>query len=414
ALHLQKLIDPGRMELTLVNRDNFFLFTPMLHEVAASDVDVTHIVSPVRKLVRGGTLVTGEVQAIDLARRLVRVAPAGGTHTHELAYDHLVLALGSVTNFFNLPGVEHRAITIKSLSDATVLRSRLIGLLEEADFEASEGHRRPLTVLVAGGGFAGVETMGAVNDFIRESLRFYPHLRAGDLRMVLVHPGDLILPELGPALGSYAGRALARRGVEILTRTSVTAADDRGVHLSDGSTVPTRVFVWAAGTAPNPLLAGLPCAKERGRVVANGSLAVPEYPGVWALGDGACIRDPNGGNPYPPTAQHALRQGKVLAENIAATIEGRPQRTFVFKTLGQLAAIGRRTGVASILGFKFQGFVAWFLWRAIYLSKLPRFERKVRVALDWALDLVVTKDLVQFHAPPAPALSVGEIEPAEA
>ena len=403
ALRLQQRLGPDRLALTLVNRDNFFLFTPMLHEVAASDVDVTHIVSPVRKLVRHGVLVTGEVEHIDLTARRVRVAPAGGSHCHELEYDHLVIGLGSVINYFNLPGVESHALTMKSLADATALRSRLIAVLEEADFEAAEGHRRPITVLVAGGGFAGVETIGAINDFVREALEFYPRVRPDDLRIVLVHPGELLLPELGPDLGRYAGEALERRGIQVLTGTSVQGADDTGIHLSSGETILARVFVWAAGTAPNPLVAALPCASERGRIKVDGFLRVEGHPGVWASGDVAWIPDPSG-RPYPPTAQHALRQGKVVADNIVAGLEQRPLRPFVFRTLGQLAAIGRRTGVARILGVNFQGFLAWFLWRAIYLSKLPRLDRKVRVALDWTLDLVFTKDLVQFHAPPPPAL----------
>ncbi len=410
ARRLEQRFGRDRLELTLVNRDNFFLFTPMLHEVAASDLDVTHIVSPVRKLVRRGVLVTGEVEGIDLERRTVRVAPAGGTHRHELEYDHLVLALGSVTNFFKLPGVEQRAVTMKSLADAIELRSRLIAMLEEADFEASAGHRRPLAVVVAGGGFAGVETIGAVNDFVRESLEFYPHLRASDLRFVLVHPGTIVLPELDPALGRYAGSALARRGIEVRTGVGVAAADDAGVHLSDGTLVPARLVVWTAGTSPSPLLGGLPCAKERGRVVVGSTMEVPGWPGVWALGDCAYLADPRTGIPYPPTAQHAIRQGRVLADNLEAGLRGRPGRPFVFDTLGQLAAIGRRAGVAQIMGLRFSGFVAWLLWRSIYLAKLPRFERKVRVALDWALDLVFSKDLVQFHAPKAPALSSAEPE----
>ena len=411
ATRLLQLLGPDRLHLTLVNRDNFFLFTPMLHEVAASDLDVTHIVSPIRKLVRHGVLVTGEIESIDLDARRVRVAPAGGSHTHELVYDHLILALGSVTNHFRLPGVEAHSIPMKSLSDATVLRSRLIALLEEADFEAAEGHRGDIAILVAGGGFAGVETIGAVNDFIRESLRFYPHLRPEDLRVVLVHPGALLLPELGPALGAYAERALSRRGVTVLTRTSVVSADAGGVQLDNGSVVPARVFVWAAGTVPNPLVADLPGARDRGRVVVNEFLEADGLPGVWALGDCALVPDVRTGKAYPPTAQHALRQGKVLAENLAATLDGGVKRAFIFDTLGQLAAIGRRSGVASVLGIHFQGFVAWLLWRTIYLSKLPRFERKVRVALDWALDLVFSKDLVQYHAPPAPVRPETHLEP---
>jgi len=176
----------------------------------------------------------------------------------------------------------------------------------------------------------------------------------------------------------------------------VRAVTPRGVELSDGTLVPASTIVWTAGTVPNPLLAALPCAREHGRVVANAFMEVPEWPGVWALGDCALVPDPEG-RPYPPTAQHALRQAKVLARNIAASLRGRPKRRFTFKTIGQLAAIGRRTGVARILGVNFSGFVAWWLWRSIYLLKLPRFERKVRVALDWTLDLFFSKDLVQFQ-----------------
>jgi NADH dehydrogenase len=411
ARRLERLLGPDQLQLTVVNRDNFFLFTPMLHEVAASDLDVTHIVSPVRKLVRRGVLVTGEVEAIDLDRRTVQVAPAGGTHRHELSYDHLVLALGSVTNFFGLPGVAERAVTMKSLADATELRSRLIALLEAADFEASAGHRRPITVLVAGGGFAGVETMGAVNDFVRESLEFYPHLEASDLRFILVHPGPVVLPELDAALGRYAGAALAARDIEVRTGVGVASADHAGVHLSDGTVVPARLVVWTAGTSPNPLLAALPSDKQRGRLAVRPTMEVPGWPGVWALGDCAHVPDPRTGMPYPPTAQHAIRQGRVLAENIVAGLQGRPLREFRFDTLGQLAAIGRRAGVAQILGMRFSGFLAWLLWRTIYLGKLPRLERKVRVAIDWTLDLVFSKDLVQFHAPQAPALSEAEEAP---
>jgi NADH dehydrogenase len=314
-----------------------------------------------------------------------------------LPYDHLVLAMGSVTNFFGLPGLAERALTMKSLGDAMDLRNRLIEQLEAADFECAIGERDELlTVVVAGGGFAGVETIAGVNDFLRESLRFYPNLTERNLRVVLVHPGKLILPELGEKLGAYAQQKLAQRGVEIRVQTRVTGVDG-GVLLSDGSRLPTRTLVWTAGTSPHPLLAVLPCATERGRVPVNEFLEAPGWPGVWALGDCAVIPDPRTGKPCPPTAQHALREGRVLARNILATINGRAKKPFAFSALGQLAAIGRRTGVANILGFNFSGFLAWWLWRTIYLSKLPRFEKKLRVAIDWTLDLLFAKDLVQFQ-----------------
>jgi NADH dehydrogenase len=393
------------VQLTLVNRDNFLLFTPMLHEVAASDLDLTHIVTPLRKLIPNATLFIGEVEAIDLKSRIVTVSHAGGTHWHDLDYDHLVLALGSVTNFLGLPGVEDHCLPMKSLSDAIALRNRMIEVLEEADFECAIDHRHSLLgFVVAGGGFAGVETLAAMNDFLHEAIRFYGHLEPSQLHLVLVHAGDELLPELGSSLGAYARSKLAERGVDIRLSTRVNAVSDEGVALSDGTTIPAQTIVWTAGTAPHPTVAGLPCTTERGRVVVDEHLRVPDWPGVWALGDCALVPDPANGSYHPPTAQHALREAKTLADNIIATELGEPLRLFSFKTIGQLAATGRRTGVARMFGRNFSGFFAWWLWRTVYLAKLPRFERKVRVAIDWTLDLLFTKDLVQVKAlsPPRP------------
>jgi NADH dehydrogenase len=399
ALELEKqLRRRPDVEITLVNRENFFLFTPMLHEVAASDLDITTIVNPIRKLLRRTNFFDGEVTSIDLAGKRVMVCHGiDSAHQHELTYDHVVLALGSVTNFYGIPGLEEGSLTMKSLADAVYLRNRLIEHLEEADFECSRAAREPLlTFVVAGGGFAGVETVAAINDFVREALKFYPNLSEEMLRVVLVEFAPAILPELGPELGKYAQEKLAERKVEFRLSTKVTGVSNLGVKLSDGDTLPTKTLIWTAGTTPNPLLDPLACGKDRGRVVVNEFLEVPGWPGVWALGDCASIPEKKTGRPYPPTAQHALRQGRVLGQNIAAAVRGGAKKPFVFSTIGQLAAIGRRTGVARILGFKFSGFIAWWLWRTIYLSKLPRLEKKLRVTLDWTLDLVFSKDLVQF------------------
>ena len=398
ALHLEKKLRRySDVELTLVNRENFFLFTPMLHEVAAGDLDVTHIVNPVRKLLRRTHFFNGDIKRIDLGERRVIVAHADDNHDHELFYDYLVLALGSVTNFYNLPGLAENALTMKSLSDAIRLRSRLIKNLEEADFEcACEDRSRLLTVVVAGGGFAGVETIASVNDFVREAIEFYPKLSEKELRIVLIEATKVILPELGPQLGAYARKKLAGRGVQFLMNTAVKSVSNDEVNLNDGTSLKTNMLVWTAGVSPNPLLDMLDCSKERGRLVTNEFLEVTDYPGVWALGDCAAVPDPTTGKSCPPTAQHAIRQGKVVAENIFAAISGGRRRRFEFKTIGALASIGKRTGVARIMGVNFSGFIAWWLWRTIYLSKLPRFEKKVRVALDWFLDLLFSKDLVQF------------------
>jgi NADH dehydrogenase len=397
AMELEKTMarDPG-VEITLVNRENFFLFTPMLHEVAASDLDLNAIVNPVRKMLKRAGFFEGEVEAIDLSRKQVIVFHGFDHHQHPLTYDHLVIGLGSVTNLYELPGLDERTLTMKSLGDAIRLRNHLIEHLEEADSECVTGKNPLLTFVVAGGGFAGTETVGALNDFVRDALPSYSHLKESMLRVVLVHAGAVILPELGEKLGAYAQKKLAERGVEIRINTKVKALSGRGVELSDGTIIESHTVVWTAGTSPNPLLQELPCKKEHGRVVVDQYMEVVGWRGVWALGDCAAVPNSSTGKAYPPTAQHALRQGKVLARNISAAIREGPKRPFVFSTLGQLAAIGKRAGVANILGVKFSGFLAWWIWRTIYLSKLPRFEKKLRVALDWTLDLLFSKDIVQF------------------
>jgi len=401
------------VEITLVSRDNYFLFTPMLHEVAASDLDVTHIVNPIRKLLKRSAFFQGEVVDIDLTRRKVRVRHGvEDPHEHELPFDHVVLALGSTTNFFGTPGAAELAFPMRSLGDALALKDRVLTSLEEADSECCTATRRALlNFVVTGGGFAGVETIGAIHDYVRESLRFYPNLRPDDVRMVLVHSGPRLLPELDERLGRYAADKLRSRGVEIRLGTKVAGIDERGVSLGDGECLPCRTLVWAAGNAPHRLIADLPCARERGRVLVDEFLQVPGHDGVWALGDCALVPDPGTGGFHPPTAQHASRQAKVVAHNIRAALGRARPKPFSFKTLGQLASIGRRAGVAQILGMRFSGFVAWWLWRTIYLAKLPRFERKLRVALDWTLDLFFSKDLVLSPRGGGPAL--GARPPAE-
>ncbi len=406
ARHLERVLKGRAVEVTLVSRENFFLFTPMLHEVAASDLDITHIVSPIRTLLKRARVLVGDVESVDLLRREVVVSHGFERHTHTLAYDHLIVALGSITNFYGLPGLERHALTMKTLGDAIHLRNRVIATLEEGDTECADGSDGLLTVVVAGGGFAGVETIAGVNDFVREALRFYPHIEKDRVRMVLVHSGPVILPELGEKLGAYAEQKLAARGIEILTNARVASIDEHGVSLVDGRRISSRLVVWTAGTSPHPLIHDLPCQLDHGRIVVDDTLAVPGWRGVWALGDCAVVPDKRTGRPHPPTAQHALREAKTAAENIGASLGGRPLVAFDFRTIGQLAAIGRRTGVARVFGVNFSGFFAWWLWRTIYLSKLPRFEKKVRVALDWTLDLIFTKDFVQFQTLRAPVMSM--------
>jgi NADH dehydrogenase len=398
ALELDKSF-AGRadVEVTLVNKENFFLFTPMLHEIAAGDLDLTNIVNPIRKLLKNVAFFEGQVQQIDLKERRLLVAHGFDGHSHALEFDQIVLSLGSTTQFFHLPGVEENALTMKSLSDAVKLRNRLIAMLEAADTECSLTERHELlSIAVAGAGFAGVETLASINDFLRNSLRFYPNLSAGDLKLTLIHPGDVILPELSSRLGTYAQRKLKERGIEVLAHSRVASYDGSTIELADGKRLSARTLIWTAGTMPNPLLSTLPCVIEHGRVKVTAELAVPDWPGVWALGDCAVVPDLSTGKFCPPTAQHALRQGRVVARNIIAYADGGEFRKFNFRTIGQLATIGHRAGVASVFGVNVSGFAAWWMWRTIYLSKLPRLEKKIRVALDWTLDLLFSKDLCQF------------------
>jgi NADH:ubiquinone reductase (H+-translocating) len=400
ALNLEKLLTrESAIEICLVSRDNFFLFTPMLHEIAASDLEITNIVNPLRKLLRKVEVLVGDVNQIDLPNRRVSISPGYCKRFLRIDYDHLVIALGSVTNFYDLPGFGELALAMKSLPDAIQLRAQIIRHLEEANSECNPTDRQSLlTFIVAGGGFAGVETVAALNDFVREALPFYPNLCEGMLRVLLVHSGPVILPELGESLGRYTQKVLGGRGVEIRLNTRVKSMNEDNVFFAHGVPIPCRTLVWTAGTVPSPLISSLPCARERGRIVVNEFLRVPDWPNVWAVGDCALVPDiRNPGKSHPPTAQHAIREGKVVAQNIAAALFGRPQKSFSFKTIGLLASIGRRTGVARILGFNFSGFFAWWMWRTIYLSKLPGLDKKIRVAFDWTLDLLFPKDVCAVH-----------------
>ena len=400
ALHLERLLGRlSRVEICLVSRDNFFLFTPMLHEIAASDLEITNIVNPLRKLLRHVEVIVGDIGEIDLPNRRVIISPSYRDRLEQLDYDHLVVALGSVTNFYDLPGLADLAIPMKTLQDAIRLRAQVLSRLEAANAETNSLERRSLlTFVVAGGGFAGVETVAALNDFVQEVLPFYPNLYEGMWRVVLVHSGSIILPELGHDLGEYTKKVLAGRGVEIRLNSRVRSVTQNKVTLSDGTSISSRTLVWTAGIVPSPLIASIPSSKERGRLVVNQFLQLPAWPNVWAIGDCAFVPDlRNEGKSHPPTAQHAMREAKIVAQNIVAALSGRTLRAFSFKTIGLLASVGRRMGVARIFRFNFSGFFAWWMWRTVYLSKLPGLDKKVRVAFDWTLDLLFPKDVCAVY-----------------
>ena len=398
AMYLDKtLARREEAEVTLISRENFVLFTPMLHEVAAGDLSPIDIVNPLRGILRHVNVVQADVQAIDLTMKKIRCLAGVRNMELEFEFDHLLLATGSETNFFDLEGVRDWAVTMKTLSDAALLRNRMVALLEEASVEKDEAKRRELlTFVTAGGGFAGVETTGAVNDFVRETLEFYPSLREDEIRVVVIHPGKFLLPELGEALGRYSEKKLAQRKVEIIKGVRVAGYDGSIVQLTDGKSIPCSTLIWTAGVKSSPVIAQLPYEKVHGRLLVSEYMAVTGVPGLWAAGDCAAVPIVDTDQFHPPTAQHGLRQGVIVAKNIAAVVLNRPLKSFRFTTLGQLATIGRRTGVAMVFGLKFSGLIAWAMWRGIYLMKLPRLGKKLRVMVDWTLDLLFGREIEQM------------------
>src|SRR5947208_1200627 len=398
AMHFDKrLARRADVDVMLISRENFILFTPMLHEVAAGDLYPGDIVNPLRRILRHVKVVEADVCTVDLTGRIVGCR--GGIAERELnfEFDHLLLTLGSETNFFNMDGVRDWSVTMKSLTDAALLRNRMVALLEEASLQSDEAERRQLlTFVTAGGGFSGAETTGAVNDFLRETVRYYPGLNEELIRIVVIHPGDFLLPELGQELGDYAERKLRERKVDVIKGVRVANYDGARVTLTDGNTIAASTLIWTAGVKPSPFIAALPCKKERGRLLVSEYLAVTGVPGLWAAGDCAAVPVFNTDKFHPPTAQHGLREGLVAAKNIAAVVLDRPLKSFTFTTLGQLATIGRRTGVAMVFGMKFSGFIAWVFWRSVYLMKLPRLPKKLRVMVGWTLDLLFSRDIEQM------------------
>jgi NADH dehydrogenase len=392
------------MDVTIVSRSNALLFTPMLTEVAARSLEPNHVGVPVRATCPRTRFRLAEVDRVDTEQQLVHLRAGGSAATEALAYDHLVLALGAVPNYLDLPGVRANSVPLKTIGDAITLRNHVIARLEQADVEQDQlERRRQLTFVVAGGGFAGVEIVAGLRDLVRGVRRYFPAV-VDEAEFVLVHGRDRILPETAPELGDYALRKLRQRGVHCLLGTRVVGASPDAVALSDGSQLPTRTLVWAAGNHPSRLVAGLPFQHDpSGAVAADASLRVAGSHNVWAVGD--CAEIPDGssdGRPCPPTAQHAVRQAKALADNLVRALEGRRPKPFRFRTVGFLATVGHHSAVADVRGLCFSGVLAWLMWRGIYLSKLPGVERRLRVLLDWAVEPLFGRDIALTSPDPPP------------
>jgi len=397
AMNLEKEFrrDPS-VAFTIVSETNALLFTPLLAEVAGSSLEPTHISTPLRGSFRRTAVVRAQVTGIDLAKQHVQLSGRDET----LPYDHLVFALGAVSS--QPPGgkMSEHPLDFKTLADAIRIRNHVIDTFDRADAEHDPTKRQALlTFVIAGGGFSGAELAGALNDFARGMLADYPDLPADELRIVLVHSRDRILPELSESLASYALERMRARGVTFELNARVASARPGAVTLKRDDTefeIATGTLIWTAGAVPNPLLKELPVELDkRGAVLVDGTLRVKGHSGLWALGDCAVVPDAKTGKPCPPTAQFAIRQARTLAHNLRASITGRALKHFHFDALGTLCVVGHHTACAEINGFKFSGFFAWLLWRGIYLSKLPGLDRKVRVLSDWLIELFFPRDIVQ-------------------
>ena len=394
----ERLKDDPSVEVALVNRENYFVFQPLLPEVAGGAILPTQMLNPIRRMLPRTQFFESEVEKVDLAKKEVRIVVGEGRSLRILPFDQLVVALGTIVDLSRLPGMCEHSLPLKNVGDAFYLRNHVIGCLEKADIETDEGLKKALiTFVVVGGGFSGVETIGELQEMVHLVLPSYRNVRPEDVRFVLVHGQERILPEVVPSLGTYAEAKLRSRGIEILLNTRSKAATSESVFLEGREPIPTRTIVCTIGNAPTPLLGTLGCPTERGRLVVDETTAVPGFAGVWSLGDCAAVPDTVAGGTYAPTAQNAIRQAKVCADNIVATLRGEPRRSFRFKGLGSLASIGGRSAVAQVMGLRLSGFVAWWMWRTIYLMKLPGWERRLRVAIDWTLDLLFPRNLVQLR-----------------
>ncbi len=419
ALTLEKILKRElrrrEVEIGLVSRDNYLTFQPMLPEVVSGSIGILDTITPIRRLCPRTNLYTRAIEEIDLGSRRVTLASGVGSRQLHVEYDHLVIALGNVTSFAGQPGLAEHALPFKYLGDALVLRNHAINALEEADIERDPGARRGLlTFAVAGGGFSGVEAVAELNDFVRAAARSFRNVRPEEIRVVLLHAGGLILPELPQDLAEFAQRLLMKRGVEIRLNTRLAGATAEAAILAGGGRVETRTLVSTVPSGPNPVVAPLACPKDRGRILTDPYLEVPGHPGVWAVGDCALIMDARTGEASPPTAQHAIREGRCAAENIAAALHGTARRAFAFKALGKMGSLGHRSAVAEVFGIKLSGFLAWWLWRTIYLMKLPGLDRKIRVAVDWTLDLLLPAEIVQLKTDRAVSIRREHFEPGQA
>jgi NADH:ubiquinone reductase (H+-translocating) len=401
------------VHVELLSAENYFVFQPLLPEVAAGGVQATHVVNPIRDIVPHAQFRWSQVVRIDAHQKIVYAAQGEAKELVAVPYDHLVLALGKVSDFRVIPGATEHALAMKDLSDAFYLRNHVFRCLELADVEDdAEEKAALLTFVIGGAGFSGVETTGELAEMLHRVLPNFHNISANEINITLVHSRDQLLPEMPKSLGEEAKKQFIKRGIQLKLGARVKACTPRAVYLSDGTTIATRTFVCTVGNAPNPAckpLLGAPLQEAKvdgkgvGIFLTNRELQCLDVngaplPGHWAVGDCAGVPSPTGDGLCAATAQFAIRQAKTAAQNIIATIEQKPLKPFAFRALGSLASLGARTAVADMMGIQLKGFIAWFAWRTIYLSKLPGMVRRLRVTIDWTLDLLFPRDITQLQA----------------
>ena len=413
---LQRKLPASAAEISVVSESNFLLYSPLLPAVAGGALNPRHVTIPLREHLNGAKLLIGRVSGCDPDRRVLSFASVEGERC-ELPYDHLIVALGSISRNLPIPGLAERAVGFKTILEAWHLRDSLLRSLEIAEtIDDPDERAHYLTFVVAGGGYTGVEVIAEVQDLGAEIIHLYPRCAAQGLRWVLVESGDRIMREVPEDLADFTVRELQQRGIEVLTGTRLEGVTATSVHLSNGEEVPARTVVWTAGIAPAAAVGqlGLP-VDEGGRVRVDEPLRVLGREDAWAIGDCAAVPDPgNPGQACPPTAQHAMRQGTLVARNVAAGLGYGERRPFTFKTIGLVVDLGRRRAVAKILGVKIRGFPAWFCARSYHLMAVPGIGRRIRLMLDWIVEFFFRRDSAEWIPPRLPRLSLGVLQDPDA
>lgn len=397
----------SEVEIIMISEDNFLLFTPMLPQVASGIIEPRHIVMPIRAICKKTKFYEGRIKNVDPFGKLVTLWGTGEKRGVSIYYDYLVVALGSETNFFGMADVEKNAYTMKTLNDAVVLRNRVVDMLEQADNETDTILRDSLlTFVIVGGGFAGIETAGELLDLLLDARKHYPTIHKDDIRVIVLEALPMILPGFNEKLADFSKEKMIERGIDIRLRTAVTSFDGTevtvksldenpkdSVNESKISGIRTKTLIWTAGVTPVNTIKRSMFKTDKGKIIVNDFLEVPEFPGVFAIGDCALFMDPQTNRPFAPTAQIAEAEAKIAAHNLNALIKNSEKKKFVYHSKGQMAIIGKRTGIATFLGMNISGFLAWFIWRNVYLSKIASPDKKVRIFLDWIIDLFFDRDI---------------------